>query len=107
MARQYCERTLSLANQTSQPVNGAIAMVTLGYVLGKIDSRPLGEPVDLLLGTQGWRRFAEQDPDRDYAVAGSFVAFLLDRGGIEAMVATKEMSPDRSTIEIETPSTPT
>ena len=27
--------------------------------------------------------------------------------GIEAMVAMKEMSPDRSTIEIETPSAPT
>ena len=32
------------------------------------------------------RTFAEQDPDRDYAVAGSFVAFLLDRGGIEPLV---------------------
>jgi hypothetical protein len=33
------------------------------------------------------KTFAEQDPDRDYAVAGSFVAFLLDRDGIEPMIA--------------------
>jgi hypothetical protein len=32
------------------------------------------------------RTFAEEDPERDYAVAGSFVAYLLDRGGIEPAV---------------------
>jgi hypothetical protein len=31
--------------------------------------------------------FGQQDPDIAYAVAGSFVAFLLDRHGIEPMVA--------------------
>ena len=35
------------------------------------------------------------------------LAFAPDHQGIEAMVATKEMSPERSTIEIESPSTPT
>src|SRR5512133_1827858 len=34
-------------------------------------------------------------------------SFLPDHHGIDAIVATKEMSPDRSTIEIESPSTPT
>lgn len=32
-------------------------------------------------------RFAVEKADRDYALAGSFVAFLLDRYGIEPMVA--------------------
>jgi hypothetical protein len=32
-------------------------------------------------------RFTEQDPDTAYAVAGSLVAYLLDRFGIEPMVA--------------------
>jgi hypothetical protein len=31
--------------------------------------------------------FGSEDPDRDYAVAASFVAFLLDRDGIDAMIA--------------------
>ena len=31
--------------------------------------------------------FTEQDPERAYAVAGSFVAFLIDRHGIEPLLA--------------------
>ncbi len=38
--------------------------------------------IDLLL-----REFASEDPEGDYAVAASFVAFLLDQGGIEPMLA--------------------
>ena len=34
-------------------------------------------------------------------------SFAPDHHGIEAMVAMKEMSPERSTIEMERPSTPT
>ena len=33
------------------------------------------------------RDFGVEDPDRDYALAASFVAFLLDRDGIEPFVA--------------------
>ncbi len=33
------------------------------------------------------RDFGAEDPDRDYALAASFVAFLLDRDGIDAFVA--------------------
>jgi hypothetical protein len=35
-------------------------------------------------------RFFEQDPDRAYPLAGSFVAFLLDQQGIDAFVAFLE-----------------
>jgi hypothetical protein len=35
-------------------------------------------------------RFFEQDPDRSYPLAGSFVAFLLDEDGIDAFVAFLE-----------------
>jgi len=34
-------------------------------------------------------------------------AFVPDHQGIEAIVAMNEMSPERRTIEIESPSTPT
>jgi hypothetical protein len=33
------------------------------------------------------RDFGAEDPDRDYAVAASFVAFLLDRDGIDPFLA--------------------
>ena len=32
------------------------------------------------------QEFALEDPERDYALAGSFVAFLLDRFGVDAMM---------------------
>jgi hypothetical protein len=54
-----------------------------------------GEPVDTVARRflAGGRQlqalvidFAADDPERDYAVAGSFIAFLLDRHGIEPFV---------------------
>jgi hypothetical protein len=45
------------------------------------------------------RRFAEEDPDTDYAVSGSFAAFLLDRYGVEAFAAFLRACPSPSDYE--------
>jgi hypothetical protein len=59
---------------------------------GSWHGRDLDEVARDFLAARGQLRdllfdFALQNPERDYALAGSFVAFLLDRYGIEPMLA--------------------
>jgi hypothetical protein len=58
---------------------------------GEWKGRPLDDWARGFLAARGQLRdvllaFALDDPDRDYALAGSFVAFLLDRYGIDPML---------------------